>query len=157
MSIASGPAAISQAPSREAWLEFTLFIESPGHSLPSELSKRSAGRRQCFLVDYQLPTDPHNIEVAKQIAAGQIGQPAVIASRYFGGGWPHPLLTTTEESPFQHSIWCNDITLGGSHHVNACIHAIDGVLWALGRQTLLRGPESGTGGKSGRGSLSWNR
>ena len=93
-------------------------------------------RKLCFLVDYQVPTDPHNIEVAKQIAAGQIGKPAVITSRYFGGGWPDPPRTATQESRFQRLIWCNDIALGGSHHVNACIHTIDAVLWALGQRPV---------------------
>ena len=37
---------------------------------------------------------------------------------------------------FQHLIWCNDIALGGSHHVNACIHTIDAVLWALGQRPV---------------------
>ena len=87
-------------------------------------------------MDYQLPTDPHNLEIAKQIGAGQIGKPAIITSRYFGGGWPDPPRTATQESRFQHLIWCNDIALGGSHHVNACIHAIDAVLWVLGRRPV---------------------
>ncbi len=102
--------------------------------------KKAAGMNRCFLVDYQLPTDPHNIEIAKQIRAGEIGKPAIITSRYFGGGWPDPPRTATEESRFQHLIWCNDIALGGSHHVNACIHTIDGVLWVLGQR-----PVSATG------------
>jgi predicted dehydrogenase len=33
-------------------------------------------------------------------------------------------------------IWCNDIALGGGHHVNACIHAIDGGLWLAGQRPV---------------------
>ena len=111
-------------------------VDVPGAQEILAAGTRATGRKQCFLVDYQLPTDPHNIAIAKQIGAGQIGKPAVITSRYFGGGWPDPARTATEESRFQRLIWCNDIALGGSHHVNACIHAIDGVLWALGKRPV---------------------
>jgi len=111
-------------------------VDVPGAQQILAAGKSATGRKQCFLVDYQLPTDPHNIAIAKQISAGQIGKPAVITSRYFGGGWPDPARTATEESRFQRLIWCNDIALGGSHHVNACIHAIDGVLWALGKRPV---------------------
>jgi myo-inositol 2-dehydrogenase / D-chiro-inositol 1-dehydrogenase len=111
-------------------------VDVPGAQEILAAGKRATERKQCFLVDYQLPTDPHNIEIAKQIGAGHIGKPAIITSRYFGGGWPDPPRTATEESRFQHLIWCNDVALGGSHHVNACIHAIDGVLWVLGRRPV---------------------
>jgi predicted dehydrogenase len=29
-------------------------------------------------------------------------------------------------------IWVNDVAIGGSYHVNACIHAVDGALWIAG-------------------------
>jgi myo-inositol 2-dehydrogenase/D-chiro-inositol 1-dehydrogenase len=111
-------------------------VDVPGAQEILAAGKRATEKKQCFLVDYQLPTDPHNLEIARQIGAGQIGKPAVITSRYFGGGWPDPPRTATEESRFQHLIWCNDIALGGSHHVNACIHTIDGVLWVLGKRPV---------------------
>jgi myo-inositol 2-dehydrogenase / D-chiro-inositol 1-dehydrogenase len=111
-------------------------VDVPGAQAILAAGKHATGKKLCFLVDYQLPTDPHNQEIAKQIAAGQIGQPAIITSRYFGGGWPDPPRTATEESRLQRLIWCNDIALGGSHHVNACIHAIDGVLWVLGKRPV---------------------
>ena len=109
-------------------------VDVPGAMEILAAGKKATEKKRCFLVDYQLPTDPHNIEIAKQIRAGEIGKPAVITSRYFGGGWPDPTRTDTDESRFQRLIWCNDIALGGSHHVNACIHSIDGVLWVLGKR-----------------------
>ena len=111
-------------------------VDVPGALDILAAGKRATENKRCFLVDYQLPTDPHNLEIAKQIRAGEIGKPAIISSRYFGGGWPDPPRTETEESRFQHLIWCNDIALGGSHHVNACIHSIDGVLWVLGKRPV---------------------
>ena len=78
-------------------------VDVPGAMAILAAGKRATEKQQCFLVDYQLPTDPHNIEIAKQIAAGAIGSPAVITSRYFGGGWPDPPRTATVESRLQHS------------------------------------------------------
>jgi predicted dehydrogenase len=109
-------------------------VDVPGALAILAAARRATEKERCFLVDYQVPTDAHNIEIAKQVAAGQIGKPAVVTSRYFGGGWPDPPRTATEESRLQHLIWCNDIALGGSHHVNACIHTIDAVLWVLGKR-----------------------
>lgn len=111
-------------------------VDVPGALEILAAGKKAAEKGRCFLVDYQLPTDPHNLEIAKQIGAGAIGKPAVVTSRYFGGGWPDPPRTATEESRFQRLIWCNDIALGGSHHVNACIHTIDAVLWVLGKRPV---------------------
>ncbi len=115
-------------------------VDVPGAMAILAASRKATEKGRCFLVDYQLPTDPSNQQIAKRIAAGEIGKPAVVTSRYFGGGWPDPPQTGTIESRLQHLIWCNDIALGASHHVNACIHAIDAVLWVLGRR-----PASATG------------
>ena len=111
-------------------------VDVPGAMQILAASKRATEKQRCFFVDYQLPTDPHNIEIAKQVAAGAIGRPAVITSRYFGGGWPDPPQGDTIEGRLQNLIWCNDVAIGGSHHVNACIHAIDAVLWVLGKRPV---------------------
>lgn len=111
-------------------------VDVPGAMQILAASKRATEKQQCFFVDYQLPTDPHNIEIAKRVAAGAIGRPAVITSRYFGGGWPDPPQGDTIEGRLQSLIWCNDVAIGGSHHVNACIHAIDAVLWVLGKRPV---------------------
>src|SRR5512140_818799 len=115
-------------------------IDVPGAMDIMAAGRKATEKRRCFMVDYQVPTDPHNIAIAEKVRAGEIGQPAVITSRYFGGAWPDPARTPTLESRLQSLIWCNDIALGGSHHVNACIHAIDSVLWTLGKR-----PVSATG------------
>ncbi|HEY5912004.1 MAG TPA: Gfo/Idh/MocA family oxidoreductase [Verrucomicrobiae bacterium] len=111
-------------------------VDVPGAFQILEGGKKATAQQRCFLVDYQLPTDSHNIQIAKMVQGGDIGRPAVVTSRYFGGGWPDPPRTASLESRLQRLIWCNDITLGGSHHVNACIHAIDAVLWALGKRPV---------------------
>ncbi len=109
-------------------------VDVPGALEILAASRKATAQNRCFLVDYQVPSDPGNIEIVKRISAGEIGKPAVVTSRYFGGAWEDPPRTATLESRLQRLIWCNDVTMGGSHHVNACIHAIDTVLWALGKR-----------------------
>ena len=111
-------------------------VDVPGALEILTAANQATKQGRCFLVDYQLPTDPINREIARLIGTGVIGKPALVTSRYCGGSWPDPPLTPTVESRLQHLIWCNDIALGGSHHVNACIHAIDAVLWALGKRPV---------------------
>ena len=109
-------------------------VDVPGALEILATAKMATATQRCFLVDYQLPTDPHNLEIAREIGAGQIGKPTVVSSRCFDAGYPDPPRTDTEESRLRHLIWVNDITLGGSHHLSACIHAVDAVLWVLGKR-----------------------
>jgi myo-inositol 2-dehydrogenase / D-chiro-inositol 1-dehydrogenase len=103
--------------------------------LEIEASASLASRQQrVFLVDYQIPTDPHNLEVVKRVAQGEIGKVISINSHYFAGPFADPPLTKTLESRFRSLIWCNDVALGGGYHVNACIHALDGDLWIAGQR-----------------------
>jgi predicted dehydrogenase len=94
-------------------------------------AKMATARQRCFLVDYQLPTDPHNLEIARGIGAGQIGKPAIVTSHCFDSAYPDPPRAATDENRLQRLIWMNDIALGGGHHVNSCIHALDAVLWVM--------------------------
>lgn len=100
------------------------------------VARRASGKKKCFLVDYQLPTDPHNIEVMKRVRAGAIGPVAVVNSHYFAGYFPDPPFTSTLESRLQRLTWCNDVAVGGGYHVNACIHAVDAVLCVAGARPV---------------------
>jgi predicted dehydrogenase len=95
----------------------------------------TAGKR-CFLVDYQIPTDPHNQEVVRQVQAGAIGPVATINSHYYAGPFRDPPFTDTYADRLRHLIWCNDVAMGGGYHVNACIHAVDAALWVAGSRPV---------------------
>lgn len=99
-------------------------------------AKRATAKRQVFLVDYQIPTDPHNTEVVRMIEQGEIGKLLSLNSHYFAGTFPDPQRTPTIESRFRGLIWCNDVALGGGYHVNACIHALDAALWVAGQRPV---------------------
>ena len=99
-------------------------------------ARKATANRKVFLVDYQIPTEPDNIEVVKMIHAGEIGKVISLNSQYFAGLFADPPPTPTLESRFRSLIWCNDVALGGGYHVNACIHAVDGALWIAGQRPV---------------------
>lgn len=100
------------------------------------VAKKAGENKRVFLVDYQMPTDPHNLEVVRRIQVGEIGKVVAINSHYFASTFPDPPLTRTIESRLRGLTWCNDVAIGGGYHVNACIHAVDGALWIAGQRPL---------------------
>ncbi|MGC8668303.1 MAG: Gfo/Idh/MocA family protein [Chthonomonadales bacterium] len=107
-------------------------VDVPGCLRIRAAAAEASAKGRVFLVDYQMPTDPGNIRVVEQIHKGAIGKVIALQSYYLAGGWPDPPRNRTIEDRLQHLIWVNDVALGGGHHVNACIHAIDAALWAAG-------------------------
>jgi len=115
-------------------------VDVPGVLKVEAAAKQATARKKVFLVDYQIPTVLHNIEVVKKIHAGAIGRVMALHSHYFAGQFPDPPLEETIEKRLRSLIWCNDVAIGGGYHVNACIHAIDAALWIAGQR-----PVSATG------------
>jgi predicted dehydrogenase len=100
-----------------------------------EAGKLAAQMQRVFLVDYQMPTDPLNIEVYRRIAEGALGSIQTIFSNGAagGGGFNDPAPTENLESRLQQLIWVNDDALGCGYIGNYDIHVVDAVLRALGR------------------------
>jgi predicted dehydrogenase len=114
------------------YLAKPVAVDVPGCLSIEDSARQAAANKRCFLVDYQVPTDPRNLEVVRRVKAGAIGPVAAIYSHYYAGQFPDPELTATIESRLRHLTWCNDVAIGGGHHVNACIHAVDAALWIAG-------------------------
>lgn len=108
-------------------------VDVPGCKAVEAAAADASRKRLVFLVDYQMPTDPGNIEVVRKIHAGAIGKPVTAHSYYLARSWPDPPRSRTIEDRLQNLIWVNDTAIGGGYHGNACVHALDAVLWALGR------------------------
>ena len=111
-------------------------VDVPGCLDIEAAAKRATAAKRCFLVDYQMPTDPHNLEVMKRVQGGEIGPVAAVNSHYFAGHFPDPPSTANLESRLRSLIWCNDVAVGGGYHVNACIHAVDAALWVAGSRPV---------------------
>ncbi len=109
--------------------------------VPGCLRVQAAGalatqKKLCFLVDYQMPTDPVNIEVRKRILDGDLGPLAQLVTRGTGGGCPDPPKTGNLEDRLQKLIWVNDIAMGCDYLGNFDIHAIDAALWVAGKRPV---------------------
>lgn len=108
-------------------------VDVPGCLQVDAAAKKAAAQQRCFLVDYQIPTDPHNLECANRFREGALEQVSMVKSFYYGGLFSDPPLTGTIASRLRSLVWVNDVAIGGSYHVNACIHAIHAMMWVLGK------------------------
>lgn len=93
-------------------------------------------RKQCFLIDYQIPTDPVNIETVRRIHAGGLGKIVHLRSTGIAGGLKDPPKTETIESRLRELIWVSDVALGCDSIGNFDIHALDAALWITGRRPV---------------------
>jgi predicted dehydrogenase len=107
-------------------------IDVPGSMLIDRLGEKATKRKQVFLVDFQVPTEPFNIETVRRCHDGLIGKVGMLCSHYSDEAFPDPPKTKTVESRLRHLVWVNDIELGGGFLVNAGIHAVDAALWIAG-------------------------
>jgi predicted dehydrogenase len=108
----------------------------PGCLRILEAGSKAAQRQKCFLVDYQMPTDPVNIEVLKRLGAESFGKISQVATVGVSNGFPDPPRTATLESRLQNLIWVNDVAMGADNIGNYDIHAIDAARWVLGRRPV---------------------
>jgi myo-inositol 2-dehydrogenase / D-chiro-inositol 1-dehydrogenase len=111
-------------------------VDVPGALAIEAAGKQATQKQRCFLVDYQMPTDPVNIEVAQRIREGGLGKIGFMATFGFCGGFADPPLTATIESRLQHLTWVNDVALGCDYLGNFDIHAIDAALWVAGQRPV---------------------
>ncbi|MCU0781563.1 MAG: hypothetical protein MUF04_10750, partial [Akkermansiaceae bacterium] len=105
--------------------------------LSIETSAAAATRKQkVFLVDYQMPTDPMNIEVVKRIQDPGFGPVQHVQSTGISAGFNDPPRGPNLESRLQNLIWTNDIAMGCDYIGNFDIHAIDAALWVIGERPV---------------------
>ncbi|MCY2993977.1 MAG: Gfo/Idh/MocA family oxidoreductase [Planctomycetota bacterium] len=110
-----------------------IAVDVPGCLQVDAAAKKASADKRCFLVDYQMPTDPHNLACAQRFREGAIASLGVVKSFYYGGLFGDPPLTKSIDSRLRSLIWVNDMSIGGSYHVNACIHPIQAMMWVLGQ------------------------
>jgi myo-inositol 2-dehydrogenase/D-chiro-inositol 1-dehydrogenase len=119
--------------------------DGPGTLKIGVLGKTATEKKQVLLVDYQMPTDPMNIEVRNRIGAGGLGSLQMVFTVGASGGSAisDPPLTADMESRLTHLIWVNDDAMGCGYIGNYDIHAIDAVIWALGRRPVAAYAQGG--------------
>lgn len=109
-------------------------VDVPGALAIAASGGLATQKQRVFLVDYQMPTEPFNLEVFKRIAAGGLGKLQTIFSNGAagGGGFNDQPLTANIESRMRGLIWVNDDALGCGYIGNYDIHVVDAVMRALG-------------------------
>ena len=118
------------------YLAKPVATDVPGCQSILASSHKSSAAKKCFLVDYQIPTDPVNQGIVKKIHDGAIGK--VVQVNSWGGGSPgaDPPFTGSYESRLTGLIWVADYAMGGDVIGNFDIHAIDTALWVLGARPI---------------------
>ncbi|MCX7050226.1 MAG: Gfo/Idh/MocA family oxidoreductase [Candidatus Sumerlaeota bacterium] len=111
-----------------------IAVDAPGCLAIEAAGKMATAKQRCFLVDYQLPLDPANAEVASRIRAGGLGPIAHILSFGKTGAWADPPKGATIESRLRSVIWLSDIALSGDTIVSYDIHIIDPIIGIMGKR-----------------------
>jgi myo-inositol 2-dehydrogenase / D-chiro-inositol 1-dehydrogenase len=111
-------------------------VDVPGCLTIEAAAKRATAQQRCFLVDYQLPTQPPNIEVATRIREGALGALAHILSYGLNGGGVDVAKGPTIANLFRGQQWTQSVPLGGDNIAYYDIHILDGVTWIMGRRPV---------------------
>jgi len=121
---------------RHVYMAKPVAVDAPGCLQILALGKQATARQRCLRVDYQMPTHPHNIEVAKRVRDGALGPLAFAATFGYCRGFSDPPKQATIENRLRRLVWVNDVALSGDFITNYDIHAIDAALWVLGRRPV---------------------
>jgi predicted dehydrogenase len=130
-------AATAVAAGLHVYMAKPVAADVPGALKILAAGKQAATKQRCFMVDYQMPTDPVNIEIRQRIYAPSFGKISQIQTAGIGtGNFNDPPKTANLESRLQHLIWVNDIAMGCDYLGNYDIHGIDAALWVAGQRPV---------------------
>jgi len=111
-------------------------VDVPGCLAIQAAAQTATGKKLAFLVDYQMCTDPANIEVRRRILEEGLGRISQVSTIGISHGHRDPPFKETIEDRLRELIWTNDIALGCNYIGNFGIHSIDAALWVLGRRPV---------------------
>jgi myo-inositol 2-dehydrogenase / D-chiro-inositol 1-dehydrogenase len=110
-------------------------VDVPRALVALEAGKLATKKGLCYLVDYQMATDPVNIEVVRRVHEGGIGRLMHIESSGISPPWSEPQVASTEDR-LRSGCWLSTIALSGDVIVENNIHTINAVLWLVGRRPV---------------------
>lgn len=129
-------AAAAVAAGKHIFMAKPVAVDVPGTLRIGELGLEASRAKLCFMVDYQMPNDPANIEVRRRILDGALGNLAYLTTHALGPRWPEPTAQTPVEEYLRRGLWLFHNELGASPCVSFDIHAIDAAIWILGRRPM---------------------
>lgn len=130
-------AAAAIAAGKHVYMAKPVAVDVPGTLLVGELGKEATRKNLCFIVDYQAPTDPSNIEVRQRILDGGLGRLAHICTYGIANRWAEPKADTPREEYLRRSLWLFHNELAASPCVSFDIHSIDTAMWVLGKRPVV--------------------
>jgi predicted dehydrogenase len=131
-----GQATAAVAAGLHVYMAKPVAVDVPGCRAVEAAGAEATQKKRVFLVDYQMPTEPLNIEVVSRIHDPEFGPLLQVQSLGISNGFGDPPRSETIESRLQHLVWVNDIALGCDHIGNFDIHAIDAALWVIGERPI---------------------
>jgi len=129
-----GYAAMAVEAGIHVYMAKPVAVDVPGALQILAAGKLGVRKQCCFLVDYQMPTDPANIEVHKRVCTESFGKFTQIQTTGITRGHVDPPKTANLESRMRNLTWTNDIAIGCDYIGNFDIHAIDAALWVAGQR-----------------------
>lgn len=111
-------------------------VDVPGALRIGAAGQLATQKKQVFHVDYQIPTDPGNIEVVRRIQAGEMGPLARLSTFGIGGGHAEPPRDAPRAAWLRGNAWSGEVSLGGGYINNFDIHSIDAAIWALAQRPI---------------------
>jgi predicted dehydrogenase len=111
-------------------------VDVPGCLRIEAAGKQATEKKRFFFVDYQMPGDPVNVQVAEMIHKEGFAKLARVVTVGVTGGHPDQPKTATVESRLKDNTWDNDIAISGGWINVFDIHALDMAIWVLGRRPV---------------------
>jgi predicted dehydrogenase len=110
-------------------------IDVPGALTVQAAGKLATQKKLCYLVDYQMATDPVNIEVVRRVHEGGLGRLMHIESLGIAPGWGEPRIGSREDR-LRAGRWISLIALSGDVLCENNVHIINAVHWVVGRRPV---------------------
>ncbi|MBW8016277.1 MAG: Gfo/Idh/MocA family oxidoreductase [Planctomycetes bacterium] len=126
-----------------------IAVDVPGCNSIEESSAKAAGKKRCFLVDFQTRVDQYYIEAVKRVHAGALGEMSFGEGVFHGGSpwgrvWPI-LAKDPLNSENRLRAWGLDKVLSGDIITQQSIHTLDVMSWIMNEEPLSA---VGTGGRT---------
>ncbi len=110
-------------------------IDVPRAMTVQAAGKLATQKKLCYLVDYQMPTDPVNIEVVRRVHEGGVGRLMHIESLGISPPWGEPEIRHPDDR-LRSGRWLASVALSGDVLTENNIHTVNAVLWLVGRRPV---------------------
>jgi predicted dehydrogenase len=141
-------AADAVAAGKHVYLAKPIAVDVPGCLTIEESSRKAAGKKLCFLVDFQTRANKLYQEAAQRVHAGELGKIGLVEATYqcsiMFENMDRDLRKDPKNPELRLRAWPIDRVLSGDIITEQNIHALDVASWMVNAQPLKA---VGTGGR----------